>query len=101
MSTVKEVVFHPVGIVRTWASDDEIRERRHELEARIEIFPEFKEALGGLERFSHIFVSSFFHRLRPRQVRPRRLLRNRFKLEELPSVGSSLSILLPDRTQSV
>lgn len=87
-----EVVFRPVGVVRTEASDDEIRERSRELEATIEVFPEFQEGLDGLEGFSHIFVLSFLNRLKPEQigplkVRPRRLLRKGFKFEELPLVG--------------
>jgi tRNA-Thr(GGU) m(6)t(6)A37 methyltransferase TsaA len=79
-------------VVRTEASDDEVRERSRELEATIEIFPEFQEALEGLDGFSHIFVLSFLNRLKPEQigplkVRPRRLVRKGFKLEELPLVG--------------
>jgi tRNA-Thr(GGU) m(6)t(6)A37 methyltransferase TsaA len=90
--TNKEVTFRPVGVVRTRASDDEVRERSEELEATIEIFPEFQEALDGLDGFSHIFVLSHLNRLRPDQigvlkVRPRRLLAKGFKLEELPLVG--------------
>ena len=88
----REVAFRPVGVVRTEASDDEVRERSRELEATIEIFPEFQEALEGLDGFSHIFVLSFLNRLKPEQigplkVRPRRLVRKGFKLEELPLVG--------------
>jgi tRNA-Thr(GGU) m(6)t(6)A37 methyltransferase TsaA len=88
----KEVAFRPVGVVRTSASDDDVRERSQELEATIEIFPEFEEALDGLDGFSHIFVLSHLDRLRPDQigvlrVRPRRLVRKGFKLEELPLVG--------------
>lgn len=89
--TNKDVIFRPVGVVRTQASDDEIRERSREV-ATIEIFPEFQEALDGLDGFSHIFVLSHLNRLRPEQigvlkVRPRRLVRKGFKLEELPLVG--------------
>jgi len=90
--TSREIGFRPVGVVRTQASDDEIRERSRELVATIDIFPEFEEALDGLEGFSHIFVLSFLNRLKHEQVgvlkvRPRRLLRRGFKLEELPLVG--------------
>ena len=88
------VSFHPIGEVRVQASDDEIKGRGRELdcESRIEIFPEFQDALDGLSGFSHIFVLSFLHRLRPDQVgvlkvRPRRLMSKGFKLEELPLVG--------------
>lgn len=89
---MSEFSFHPIGEVRVQASDDEIRGRRRELESRIEIFPEFQDALDGLTGFSHIFVLSVLHRLRPDQVgvlkvRPRRLLSKGFKLEELPLVG--------------
>ena len=88
----REIGFRPVGVVRTQASDDEIRERGRELEATIEIFSKFEEALDGVEGFSHVFVLSFLHRLKHEQVgvlkvRPRRLLRRGFKLEELPLVG--------------
>ncbi|MGA2240006.1 MAG: tRNA (N6-threonylcarbamoyladenosine(37)-N6)-methyltransferase TrmO [Candidatus Bathyarchaeia archaeon] len=89
--TNKDVTFRPVGVVRTQASDDEIRERSRGV-ATIEIFPEFQEALDGLDGFSHIFVLSYLDRLKPEQigvlkVRPRRLVRKGFKLEELPLVG--------------
>ena len=55
-------------------------------------FPEHKEALEGLEGFSHIFVIAYFHRLRseqigPLKVKPRGLLKHGFKLEELPLIG--------------
>ena len=84
----------PIGVVRVEASDDEIRGRTREVEceSRIEIFPEFKDGLDGLEGFSHIFVLSSLHKLRPDQigvlkVRPRRLLSKGFKLDNLPLVG--------------
>ena len=88
----EEVVFRPIGFVKTQASDDEIRERHQELVATIEILPEFEEGLEGLEGFTHIFVLSFFQKLKPEQIgplklRPRRLLRQGFKIEELPLVG--------------
>jgi tRNA-Thr(GGU) m(6)t(6)A37 methyltransferase TsaA len=88
----ESVVFRPVGVVRTKASDDEIRERSGELESIVEVLPEFQEALDGLEGSSHIFVLSYLNRLKPEQigvlkVRPRRLLKRGFRFEELPLVG--------------
>jgi tRNA-Thr(GGU) m(6)t(6)A37 methyltransferase TsaA len=87
-----QIILRPVGIVRTDATDDEVRERAGELEATVEVFPEFQEALDGLKGFSHIFVLSYLDKLRPDQVgalkvRPRRLLKAGFKFEELPLVG--------------
>jgi tRNA-Thr(GGU) m(6)t(6)A37 methyltransferase TsaA len=92
MHEENQFVFRPVGVVRTNASDDDVRERRGESESAVEVFPAFEEALDGLDGFSHIFVLSYLHKLRPEQigplkVRPRRLLRAGFKLEELPLVG--------------
>jgi len=86
------IILRPVGIVRTDATDDEVREMHGELEATVEVFQEFREALDGLEGFSHIFVLSYMHKLRPDQigplkVRPQRLLKAGFKFEELPLVG--------------
>ena len=79
-------------MVRTNTSDDELRDRHQDAESSIEVFSEFQEALEGLEGFSHIFGLSYLHRLRPEQVgplkvKPRRLLRRGFTLEELPLVG--------------
>ena len=92
MELGNQILLRPVGVVRTDATDDEIRERAGELEATVEVFPEFQNALDGLDGFSHIFVLSYLHELRPDQigplkVRPRRLLKAGFKFEELPLVG--------------
>ena len=92
MELGNKILLRPVGVVRTDATDDEIRERAGELEATVEVFPEFQNALDGLDWFSHIFVLSYLHELRPDQigplkVRPRRLLKAGFKFEELPLVG--------------
>jgi tRNA-Thr(GGU) m(6)t(6)A37 methyltransferase TsaA len=92
MHVDNQFTFKPVGVVRTGASDEEVREGRGESETAVEVFPEFEQALDGLDGFSHIFVLSYLHKLRPDQigplrVRPRKLLRAGFKLEELPLVG--------------
>ncbi len=92
MASNDSVVFRPVGIVRTSGSDDDVRFRSKETESTIEIFPEFRDAIDGLQGFSHIFVLSYLNKLRPDQtgvlkVKPRRLLAKGFKLEELPLVG--------------
>jgi tRNA (Thr-GGU) A37 N-methylase len=49
-------VLRPVGIVETIASDNDTRERYSELESTIEVFPEFAEALEGIDGFSHVFL---------------------------------------------
>lgn len=92
MPAEDQIIFRAVGLVRTGASDEQVRERDESSESAIEIFPQFQEALEGLDGFSHIFVFSYLNKLRPEQigplkVKPRRLLRKGFKLEELPLVG--------------
>jgi tRNA (adenine37-N6)-methyltransferase len=87
-----EIKLIPVGIVHTKACNDEIRGRATGIESVVEIYPEFEEALDGLEGFSHIFVIGYFHNLRPEQigplkVKPKGLVRLGLKLEELPLVG--------------
>jgi tRNA-Thr(GGU) m(6)t(6)A37 methyltransferase TsaA len=85
-----EIYFKPVGVIHTRASADEVKGGGREGE--LEIFPEFADALDGIDGYSHLFVLTYFHRLRPEQigplkVKPRALLRHGFKLEELPELG--------------
>jgi tRNA-Thr(GGU) m(6)t(6)A37 methyltransferase TsaA len=92
MPSDDEIILRPIGLVRTSASNDDVRLRSKEAQSIIEIFPEFQDALEGLQGFSHVFVLSYFNQLRPEQVgplrvKPRRLLMKGFKLEELPLVG--------------
>ena len=92
-----EAVFKPIGVVHTRATPDQIRNRvwpsyPSGIESIVEVYPEFEAGLDGLEGFSHIFVLAYFHLLRPEQVgplkvKPRGLLRDGLKLEELPTVG--------------
>lgn len=89
---LRKITMQPIGIVRTAASADEIRERRKGMHSEVEVYPQFEEALDGLEGFSHIFVLAYLNQLRPEQVghlkvRPRGLLRYGLKLKELPLVG--------------
>ncbi|HUO43014.1 MAG TPA: tRNA (N6-threonylcarbamoyladenosine(37)-N6)-methyltransferase TrmO [Methylomirabilota bacterium] len=84
--------LNPIGIVHTVASDDQIRTDYKNLEATVEILPEYSEGLDGLEGYSHVFVIGYFNRLRTEQVgvlkvRPRRHLKEGMKIEKLPLVG--------------
>jgi tRNA-Thr(GGU) m(6)t(6)A37 methyltransferase TsaA len=87
-----EIKFKPIGIVKTHATADEIREKGAQAVGELEIYPEFEPALEGIDGYSHLFVLAYIDRLRPEQigplqVKPRGLLRKGFKLEELPLVG--------------
>jgi tRNA-Thr(GGU) m(6)t(6)A37 methyltransferase TsaA len=92
VGSAKQMALKPVGVVHTKASDSQIKEEHREVEAVVEIFPEFEEALQGLDGYSHLFILSYLHKLRPDQigplkVKPKRATRRGFKLEELPTLG--------------
>jgi tRNA-Thr(GGU) m(6)t(6)A37 methyltransferase TsaA len=92
VGSTEKIVLKPIGVVHTNASDNHIKEENREVEAIVEIFPEFEEALEGLDGYSHLFILSYFHKLRPDQigplkVKPKRATRRGFRLEELPTLG--------------
>lgn len=87
-----EITFKAVGQVRNQASDADVRGASREMEAELEIYPEFESALEGIDGYSHLFVICYFHNLRPDQigplqVKPRRLVNRGFRLEDLPVLG--------------
>ena len=89
---VDEIRFKPIGVVERTATDDQVRNRLKNLDSRIEVFEEYRDALEGLDGFSHVFVIGYFNRLRqeqigPLKVKPKGLLREGFTLDELPTVG--------------
>ena len=95
----------PIGVVRTHATDDEIRAETADIEGHLEIVPDFAPALEGIDGFSHLFVLFYFHRLRPDQigplqVRPRRLTRRGFREEDLPLLGT-LALDSPTRPNPI
>jgi tRNA-Thr(GGU) m(6)t(6)A37 methyltransferase TsaA len=86
-----EIKLRPIGVVRTKGSDAEVKEKG-DLEGELVIYPEFQEALEGIEGYSHLFVIVYFDRLRreqigPLRVKPRGLMRRGFTLEQLPLLG--------------
>jgi tRNA-Thr(GGU) m(6)t(6)A37 methyltransferase TsaA len=92
VGSAEQMVLKPVGVVHIKASESQIKEEQREVEAVVEIFPEFEEALEGLDGYSHLLLLSYFHKLRPDQigplkVKPKRATRRGFKLEELPTLG--------------
>ncbi|GBC70027.1 tRNA (adenine(37)-N6)-methyltransferase [archaeon HR01] len=81
-----------VGYVRVDMDDDFVKANPGAVSGRVEILPEYVEALDGVEGFSHLFIISVFHKAPPeyrdlRRVRPRRLLRKGLREEELPILG--------------
>jgi tRNA (adenine37-N6)-methyltransferase len=90
---MENIVLKPIGVVHRGASDDEVRQEARGLDSVIEVYPEYQDALDGLEGYSHLYVIGYFHKLRPEQVgllkvRPKRLTRYGLRVEELPLVGN-------------
>jgi tRNA-Thr(GGU) m(6)t(6)A37 methyltransferase TsaA len=86
-----QIKFAPIGVVRTHATEAETKASGN-VEGELVIYPEFEEALEGIDGYSHLFVIVYFDRLRaeqigPLRVKPRGLVRRGFTLEELPSLG--------------
>ncbi len=85
-----EIKFTPIGVVKTQATEAETKANK--VEGELVIYPQFEEALEGIDGYSHLFVIVYFDRLRadqigPLRVKPRGLVRRGFALEELPSLG--------------
>ncbi len=81
-----------VGYVHVEFDDEYVKENAGAVPGRVEILPEYAEALEGLEGYSHIFIISILHKVKPEhrkvfKVRPRRLLRKGLKEDELPVLG--------------
>ena len=84
----------PIGIVHVDVSDDEVRDSwlTGGVEGWVEVFPEYKNGLRGLEGFSHILLVTWLHKVKGYQrkvllVKPRRLTRFGIPLKELPLIG--------------
>jgi tRNA (Thr-GGU) A37 N-methylase len=58
-----KIVLKPIGVVHTKASDNQVKEEHREVEAVVDVFPEFAEAL---ERLRRLFTP--FHFVLPAQV---------------------------------
>jgi tRNA-Thr(GGU) m(6)t(6)A37 methyltransferase TsaA len=59
MSSKSEIVLKPIGVIRTTAVGNEVRDKTHI--SQIIMRNELTEALGGIEDFSHLFVLFWLH----------------------------------------
>ncbi len=90
------LVAKPVGLVHGGLPPPDSGKPRPEtsrgIEGRIEVFPEYAEALDGIESYSHVFVLSYLDRAREGaagllRVRPRRHRGGPIPSERIPEVG--------------
>jgi len=61
MSAAENIELKPIGFVRTKATENEVKDRRHVSE--IILHEELKEALKGIEDFSHLFIIFWMHEI--------------------------------------
>jgi tRNA-Thr(GGU) m(6)t(6)A37 methyltransferase TsaA len=60
MPSEQDIVFTPIGVVRTTAVSDEIRDKTHI--SQLVLRKELTTALDGIEGFSHLFVLFWLHK---------------------------------------
>ena len=88
-----KIEFEPIGVVRTKLSNAAVRESwPNGIEAEIEVFDDYIEALDGIDAFSHLIILFYMHETTEAQrkilkARPRRFIKYGLRLEDLPLVG--------------
>jgi len=86
------VELRVIGYVKVDADDEYVKANAGAVAGRVEILPEYGEALDGLQNYSHIFIISILHKI-PQEsrgllkVKPRRLLKLGLREEEVPTLG--------------
>jgi tRNA (adenine37-N6)-methyltransferase len=66
--TKKSIQLIPIGIIHSPILEKEsspIQSSRSDLEATVEVLPQYEEGLLGIEEFSHIYLFYVFHRMNP------------------------------------
>jgi len=61
MSSEKEIILKPIGVNRTTAIGDEVRDKTRT--SQIVIRNDLIEALDGIDDFSHLFVLFLLHEI--------------------------------------
>lgn len=56
------IELHPLGVIHTEVPDDEVARRRRDMISTIEVWPEYRDGLLGIEGYSHLFVIFALHR---------------------------------------
>ena len=94
MSFQSEIVLKPIGVVRTTAVGDDVKDKTRI--SRIVIHNELAEALDGVDGFSHLFVLFWLHKI-PDEQRKTLKVHPRGR-RDLPLVGifATRSMLRPN-----
>ncbi|MBK8957171.1 MAG: tRNA (N6-threonylcarbamoyladenosine(37)-N6)-methyltransferase TrmO [Proteobacteria bacterium] len=62
MSRDVRIELQPIGVIHTDVPDDEVARRRRDMVSTIEVWPEFRDGLLGIDGYSHLFVLFALHR---------------------------------------
>ncbi len=90
---MRGIELKPIGVIRTKLGNEDVKASwSGGVEAEIEIFKEYGDALEGVDGFSHLIVLFYMHQTTEEQrktlkVKPRRFIRYGLDLEALPLVG--------------
>jgi tRNA-Thr(GGU) m(6)t(6)A37 methyltransferase TsaA len=87
-----QINFKPIGNVKTTATPNELKETAGGVAGELEIYPEYEDALNGIDGYSHVWLICYLDRLRPEQIgplqiKPRCLLHSGYRAEEIPLIG--------------
>ena len=83
MSSQQEIALKPIGLVRTTAVGDEVKDKTHT--SQLVIRKELTTALDGVDGFSHLFVLFWLHKT---PLEERKLLRVQpRRRKDLPLLG--------------
>lgn len=88
------MVYHlrPIGVVHVSLDDEAVKESLNGVSGIIEVFQDFSDGLRGIDGFSHLIIISYLHKTLEEWrntliVRPRKLIKLGFQLDEIPEVG--------------
>lgn len=90
---IKHIELVPIGIVKTSASEEEIKNSYEGVEGIIEIFKDFSKGLDGIDDFSHLIIVFWMNKVseenrKTLKVKLKGFLRFGFKENEIgPEVG--------------
>jgi tRNA-Thr(GGU) m(6)t(6)A37 methyltransferase TsaA len=63
MTPTEDILLHPIGHVETTVADEDIPRRRRDIVSDVVIAERYRDALAGIEAYSHLFVLFWMHRV--------------------------------------
>ena len=59
------IELRAIGVIHTDVPDDEVARRRRDIVSTIELWPDYRDGLLGIDGYSHLFVLFALHRASP------------------------------------